>query len=134
MAYLKGGTVVDGNLYIEGVLKAKNVSGDADGKLYTYVNFYQNEAIEKDAIMVFDGDSSNAKLRQSIISEIIDSSEEQNNGFKISHTKNLYIDNFNVKDFYFNTVSSIQAFGKNKEQLPDSLDYPSGRVEYWAYA
>lgn len=134
MAYLKGGTVVDGNLYIEGVLKAKNISGETDGKLYTYVNFFQNEAVEKNAIMVFDGDSSNAKLRQSIISEIIDSSENQNNSFKISYTKNLYIDDLDVKNFYFNRASTIQAFDENENQLAESTDYPSGRVEYWAYA
>lgn len=134
MAYLKGGTVVDGNLYIEGVLKAKNVSGDTDGKLYTYVNFFQNEAVEKNAIMVFDGDSSNAKLRQSIISEIIDSSENESHSFKISYTKNLHIDGLDVKDFYFETASTIQAFDENENKLAESADYPFGRVEYWAYA
>ena len=133
MAYLKGGTVVDGNLYIEGVLKAKNVSGETDGKLYTYVNFFQDEAVEQNAIMVFDGDSSNAKLRQSIMSEIIDSSEDQNNSFKISHTKNLYIDGLDVKSFYFKTASTIQAFDENENLLAESVDYPFGRVAYWAY-
>lgn len=133
MAYLKGGTVVDGNLYIEGVLKAKNISGETDSKLYTYVNFFQNEAVEKNAIMVFDGDSSNAKLRQSIISEIIDSSVNQYNCLKISNTKNLYIDDLDVKNFYFKKVSTIQAFDENETQLAESIDYPSGRVEYWAY-
>lgn len=133
MAYLKGGTVVDGNLYIEGVLKAKNVSGETDGKLYTYVNFFQDEVVEQNAIMVFDGDSSNAKLRQSIISEIIDNSENHNNSLEISNTSNLYIDKLDVKNFYFKTASTIQAFDENENLLVESVDYPSGRVAYWAY-
>jgi len=37
MAYLKGGTVVDGNLYVEGALKVKNLQS-ADGSIVALVS------------------------------------------------------------------------------------------------
>ena len=49
MAYIKGGSVVDGNLYIEGGLVVRNISTSAGGKLPTL----DDEATKTDRLVKF---------------------------------------------------------------------------------
>lgn len=67
MAYLKGGTVVDGTLYVEGTILAKAVSTGDNNTQYTYIPTTQAEKVNLDKILILAADE--GKLRESNFSE-----------------------------------------------------------------
>lgn len=67
MAYLKGGTVVDGTLYVEGTILAKAVSTGDSNTQYTYIPTTQAEKVNADKILILA--DLEGKLRESNFSE-----------------------------------------------------------------
>ena len=65
MGYLKGGTVVDGNLYIEGGLVVRNISTSAGGQLPTL----DDESALSDRLVKFI--NNNGSLKNSSFGETV---------------------------------------------------------------
>lgn len=63
--YIKGGTVVDGNLYVEGGLRVNDIK-DASGNLYPYIDSYMENRVLKWG-----------ETKGAIVTSLIDSIEEE---------------------------------------------------------
>lgn len=82
MAYLKGGTVVDGNLYIEGGLVVRNISTSAGGQLPTL----DDESALSDRLVKFI--NNNGGLKYSSFGETVSTDTDTDNPKK---GVNLYV-------------------------------------------
>ena len=71
MGYLKGGTVVDGNLYIEGGLVVRNISTSAGGQLSTL----DDESALSDRLVKFI--NNNGGLKYSSFGETVSGDEKK---------------------------------------------------------
>ena len=110
MAYLKGGSVVDGNLYIEGGLIVRNISTNTGGQLPTL----NDGDTKSDRLVKFK--NNNGGLRYSSFGETISTVSDTDNG-KPKKGVNLYVgetkDEFNSLGVSFgrtNTDNNIEVF------------------------
>ena len=101
MGYLKGGTVVDGNLYIEGGLVVRNISTSAGGQLPTL----DDESALSDRLVKFI--NNNGGLKYSSFGETVSGDEKK---VKLYVGRNK--EEFNSLELYFgntNTGNSIRV-------------------------
>ena len=102
MGYLKGGTVVDGNLYIEGGLVVRNISTSAGGQLPTL----DDESALSDRLVKFI--NNNGGLKYSSFGETVSGDEKK---VKLYVGRNK--EEFNSLELYFgntNTGNSTEVF------------------------
>ena len=95
MAYLKGGTVVDGNLYIEGGLVVRNISTSAGGQLPTL----DDESALSDRLVKFI--NNNGGLKYSSFGETVSSDEKK---VKLYVGRNK--EEFNNLELYFGNTNT----------------------------
>ena len=95
MGYLKGGTVVDGNLYIEGGLVVRNISTSAGGQLPTL----DDESALSDRLVKFI--NNNGGLKYSSFGETVSS---DGNGVKLYVGRNK--EEFNNLELYFGNTNT----------------------------
>lgn len=102
MGYLKGGTVVDGNLYIEGGLVVRNISTSAGGQLPTL----DDGDTKTDRLVKFK--NYNGGLQYSSFGETVSTDSENLKGV------NLYVgetkDEFNTLGLSFGKTNNTQVF------------------------
>ena len=95
MGYLKGGTVVDGNLYIEGGLVVRNISTSAGGQLPTL----DDESALSDRLVKFI--NNNGGLKYSSFGETVSSDEKK---VKLYVGRNK--EEFNNLELYFGNTNT----------------------------
>ena len=95
MAYIKGGSVVDGNLYIEGGLIVRNISTSAGGQLPTL----DDESALSDRLVKFI--NNNGGLKYSSFGETVSS---DGNGVKLYVGRNK--EEFNNLELYFGNTNT----------------------------
>ena len=100
MGYLKGGTVVDGNLYIEGGLVVRNISTSAGGQLPTL----DDESALSDRLVKFI--NNNGGLKYSSFGETVSS---DGNGVKLYVGRNK--EEFNSLELYFGNTNTGNSTG-----------------------
>ena len=95
MGYLKGGTVVDGNLYIEGGLVVRNISTSAGGQLPTL----DDESALSDRLVKFI--NNNGGLKYSSFGETVSGDEKK---VKLYVGRNK--EEFNSLELYFGNTNT----------------------------
>ena len=95
MAYIRGGSVVDGNLYIEGGLIVRNISTSAGGQLPTL----DDESALSDRLVKFI--NNNGGLKYSSFGETVSS---DGNGVKLYVGRNK--EEFNNLELYFGNTNT----------------------------
>lgn len=107
MAYLKGGSVVDGNLYIEGGLVVRNISTSAGGQLPTL----DDNDTKSDRLVKFK--NNNGGLRYSSFGETVSTVSDTDTG-KPKKEVNLYVgetkDEFNSLGVSFGKTDNTEVF------------------------
>lgn len=107
MAYLKGGSVVDGNLYIEGGLVVRNISTSAGGQLPTL----DDNDTKSDRLVKFK--NNNGGLRYSSFGETVSTVSDTDTG-KPKKGVNLYVgetkDEFNSLGVSFGKTDNTEVF------------------------
>lgn len=116
MGYLKGGTVVDGNLYIEGGLVVRNISTSAGGKLPTL----DDEATKTDRLVKFK--NYNGGLQYSSFGETV-SSEGVN--LYVGETK----DEFSTLGLSFGKTNKTEVFTiTNGNTIEIDINTPASKI------
>ena len=116
MGYLKGGTVVDGNLYIEGGLVVRNISTSAGGKLPTL----DDEATKTDRLVKFI--NYNGGLKYSSFGETV-SSEGVN--LYVGETK----DEFSTLGLSFGKTNKTEIFTiTNGSAIKIDINTPASKI------
>lgn len=100
MGYLKGGTVVDGNLYIEGGLVVRNISTSAGGQLPTL----DDESALSDRLVKFI--NNNGGLKYSSFGETVSGDEKK---VKLYVGRNK--EEFNSLELYFGNTNTGNSTG-----------------------
>ena len=98
MGYLKGGTVVDGNLYIEGGLVVRNISTSAGGQLPTL----DDESALSDRLVKFI--NNNGGLKYSSFGETVSGDEKK---VKLYVGRNK--EEFNNLELYFGNTNTSNS-------------------------
>ncbi len=133
MAYLKGGTVVDGNLYVEGALHVKGKDNGTNTVQYTFIKNTTNNKVVEDQFMVYN--SIEGQLRGSVIKELNNTDGSVVLEFGVNNNKAFSLKDLLLKNLVFtDEISKFEAKDNNDATLAESNYLPSGRVEYWAYA
>jgi len=134
MAYLKGGTVVDGSLYIEGDLKVKGVSEGEEGLKYTYINDLEITG-EKQYLSVFE--NNDGKLNKSVLSQ---SFNEESATVNLNSENPIYVSleasklTMNYKDtFESDSKNSLSAFNADGNKIIETEGVPIATPAYWAF-
>ena len=116
MAYIKGGSVVDGNLYIEGGLVVRNISTSAGGKLPTL----DDEATKTDRLVKFI--NYNGGLKYSSFGETV-SSEGVN--LYVGETK----DEFSTLGLSFGKTNKTEVFTiTNGSAIKIDINTPASKI------
>ena len=116
MAYIKGGSVVDGNLYIEGGLVVRNISTSAGGKLPTL----DDEATKTDRLVKFI--NYNGGLKYSSFGETV-SSEGVN--LYVGETK----DEFSTLGLSFGKTNKTEVFTiTNDSAIKIDINTPASKI------
>lgn len=138
MAYLKGGTVVDGNLYVEGALKVKNLQS-ADGSIVALVSRWSGA---QNYLSKFD--SATGALQNTNLNEVVNSGAVTYtviNGFT-NGNPNLDSGNNVIKASKVSlsneasTVEigySIKLKGKKSDDTAIGSNEAPELVKYWSY-
>lgn len=138
MAYIKGGTVVDGNLYVEGELKVHGNATGEESRTFLYSDELLNQG---NHIPVFKSDASGSMISSGI--SVGDSSESEYQSL-ISYTLLNLISNgslqisvppdkFTFGAFIGTAPKPISAYDENNNRIGEIDDIPVVEPAYWRF-
>lgn len=141
MSYLKGGSVVDGNLYVEGDLKVRGSSVGEEGLEYVFIVDPDNK-INYIPVILANGQIDKSYFEQGE-EEITERQNPQQYAKLILHEKSfLHLDvdaskmimNYNIINETGKALTGLMGYTENDDLIREDSDYqPISEPKFWGY-